>query len=555
MNRKSVSGQKVATAKKMNSKYLYRGGLIIISIVYLLLYSKVFDYKPDMNGDNIYYYSLGKALAEGKGYVNTMTFDETPHSHFPPGYPFIISLLMRLGFGMTGIKIFNGLLLYLSCLIVYKLCFRISKNVFITFAVTLLMASNSHLLRLASIMMSEIPFLFFSLLALLLFLLLHDRKKADLRYWLLLAGVCLCTVTAYYVRSIGLTLWLAFLCSLITLIIINIRKDRKDAWRARLENNKLTLIAFACIAIFFLACKTPWDMRNKHLGISSSYMGALTVQLGGTKINDFGGWVERVKLNAVRYITKEIPSGLFCKQTNYSEDAKTIEWIVGLFIISILIVGMFRLRSVNLLLFYYVGGTALVLMLWPDIWTSPRFMSPLIPFLLLLFLMGLVYTASKLLSLQKIKTETLAPLASFVLIICLYSGYSSSVSFEAQKAKYKEYHRSNTSLSLVEYLEAVQWLKANTPRDSRVSVRKPEFFYIYSNGRKSMMFPQYATPEEIMTFFDKNKIDYVIIDWWFRHAYATVLPAVQKYEDRFEWIHQIGGVGKSPSTFILKIRR
>jgi hypothetical protein len=555
MVKNSVSGHETATAGKANSKYLYRGGLIIISLVYILVYSKVFDYKPDMNGDNIYYYSLGKALAEGKGYVNTMGFDETPHSHYPPGYPFIVSLLMRVGLGMTGIKIFNGLLLYLSCLIIYKLCFRISGNVYITFAATLLTACNSHLLRLASIMMSEIPFLFFSSLTLLLFLLMHDRKKAGVRYWLL-AGVCVCTVTAYYVRTIGVTLWLAFLCTLITLIIINIRKDRKEAWRVHLQNNKLRLIAFACIAVFFMAGKTPWDMRNRQLGISSSYIGSLTTQLGGTKISDFGGWVERVKLNTVRYVTKEIPCGLFCKQVvSYGEAAKTMDWIVGLFIIAMLIVGIFRLRGVNLLVFYYIGGTAAVLMMWPDIWFSPRFMSPVIPLLLLLFLTGVVHTASKLLSMRKIKTEALAPLVSFALILCLYFGYSSSISVEIQKAKLKDYTRSNVSLSLAEYLEAAKWVKVNTPNDSRVSVRKPELFYIYSDGRKSIMFPHYATPEEIMTFFDRNKVDYVILDWWFRHAYATVLPAIQQNEDRFKVVHKIGGAGDVPATYVMKVLR
>ena len=568
MDKNAASGRKSATARKVNSKYLYWGGLLIISIVYFAVYSQVFDHKPDMNGDNIYYYSLGKALAEGKGYVNTIGFEETPHGHFPPGYPFIISLLVRIGLDMTGIKVFNGILLYLSCLIIYRLCFRISRSVVISFAVTLLMAGNSHLLRSATIMMSEIPFLFFSSSALLLFSLLHDSTKTGLRYWLLLAGVCVCTVTAYYVRGIGVTLWLALLVALITLIVINLWKNRKEGWRTHLQNNKLRMIAFACIAIFFVACKTPWDMRNRQLGFSSSYMGALTIQFGGTNISDFSGWVERVKLNAVRYITKELPSGLFCKRVTYAAAAKNIDWIMGLFIISMLLVGACHLRGVNLLLLYYLGATAVVLMLWPDIWTSPRFMSPVIPLLFLLFIAGLAYTAtmllsllksmaslSKLLSLQKFKTESLVPLVSLTLIICLYFSYYSAISIEVEKAESKEYNRHNTSLPLEEFLDAMRWVKNNTPNDARVSVRKPELFYIYSEGRKSVMFPQYATPEEIMDFFDKHRIDYVILDWWFRHAYATVLPAVQKHEDRFAVVNKIGGEGRAPATYILKILR
>ena len=61
--------------------------LLIVTICFVSTYTKIYDVKLDMNGDNIHYYALGKALAEGKGFTNTISFSETPHTHFPPGYP------------------------------------------------------------------------------------------------------------------------------------------------------------------------------------------------------------------------------------------------------------------------------------------------------------------------------------------------------------------------------------------------------------------------------------------------------------------------------------
>ena len=61
--------------------------LAIIACVFIVNYLKIFDFKPDLNGDNVYYYALGRAIAAGKGYTNIMFLEETPHSHFPPGYP------------------------------------------------------------------------------------------------------------------------------------------------------------------------------------------------------------------------------------------------------------------------------------------------------------------------------------------------------------------------------------------------------------------------------------------------------------------------------------
>ena len=40
--------------------------LLIVTICFVSTYTKIYDVKLDMNGDNIHYYALGKALAERK---------------------------------------------------------------------------------------------------------------------------------------------------------------------------------------------------------------------------------------------------------------------------------------------------------------------------------------------------------------------------------------------------------------------------------------------------------------------------------------------------------
>ena len=69
--------------------------LFIVTICFVSTYTKIYDVKLDMNGDNIHYYALGKALAEGKGFTNTISFSETPHTHFPPGYPVFVAGVMK----------------------------------------------------------------------------------------------------------------------------------------------------------------------------------------------------------------------------------------------------------------------------------------------------------------------------------------------------------------------------------------------------------------------------------------------------------------------------
>ncbi len=78
----------------------------ILVVVYLFANCSVFDEKINLNGDNIYYHILGEALATGQGYVDISNPMTPVHNHYPPGYPFIISIFMRLGF--EEISFFNA---------------------------------------------------------------------------------------------------------------------------------------------------------------------------------------------------------------------------------------------------------------------------------------------------------------------------------------------------------------------------------------------------------------------------------------------------------------
>jgi hypothetical protein len=530
--------------------------MFIIAVAYFSAYAKVFDHKPDMGGDNIHYYALGNALATGKGYTNIMSLAETPHNHFPPGYPAIVSLAVRAGAGVVGVKVLNGIFLFLSCLILYHLFYRIAKNIYIALFVSLLVALNSHLLRSATIMMSEIPFLFFSSLALLLFSFLLDRKKCDVKYLLLLSGAAACTVIAYYIRTAGIALVLALAVTLTVTLIVNVWKNRHASWRSLLSASRPVWIALLAIVASFMLCKAPWDVRNSRLGFKSSYMSQLSTQLGGTRISDLSGWTDRVKKNAVRYATKEIPSGLLMEPVDYDKPADAKGWMLSAALLLAIAAGLLQLKKNDLILFFYAGGMAVILLFWPDIWISPRFMLPLIPILLLLTVMGLAKAGKLLLAMLKIKTGgSSIPVAMAIVAVGLlaYPNGSLALSNAASMAKAKSYNAANSAPVLVEYLDAIRWVKGNIPKNAFVCTRKPEIFYLYSGGRKSISFPNYATPEEIMAYLTDHKISYVIIDKWFRHAYVTLIPAAQKYPRQFRVVWQTPAPKKDTApTYVLE---
>ena len=94
--------------------------LFIISIVYFANYNAIYDKKLDNNGDNIYYFSLGKSLAEGNGYCTPFGFDSYPHGHFPPGYPAFVSRILKIyPDDVQAVKKANGFLLYGAIILLF----------------------------------------------------------------------------------------------------------------------------------------------------------------------------------------------------------------------------------------------------------------------------------------------------------------------------------------------------------------------------------------------------------------------------------------------------
>ena len=62
-------------------------------LVWALLASKTFNPKPDLNGDNFYYYIYATSLATGHGYSDLSTPSMGATSNFPPGYPLLMTPL------------------------------------------------------------------------------------------------------------------------------------------------------------------------------------------------------------------------------------------------------------------------------------------------------------------------------------------------------------------------------------------------------------------------------------------------------------------------------
>ena len=452
-----------------------------------------FDHKPDLNGDNFAYYLLGKRLANGLGYTNATTVELTPHNHFPPGYPALLCVFMKtIGDDQDTLNFMNGLMMYGTLLILYFLIKRLTGSAALAFAAAFITALNSHLLRSSTITMSEVPFIFVSMLAILFFIKAVEDRRELKSPWLYLSialiAACYHTKTTAVALIGGVAVYLAF---------------AKD-WK-RLA---------VTVGGFVLLC-LPWYIRGKKLG--DSHMGQLMQinpykpELGNLTSATF---IERIQHNFVRYISTDIPSGILSLEANF-EKAPLSFWLLGIIIIGVALWGIYKLKDFRLMILGYIGGTMAVLLIWPDIWGGIRFILPLVPLVIFLCL----YAIKELVGMVIGEGNTAFVPYVFLLLGMLYVKPINALQEQAEQIMPQNY---------TNYFELAKWAKKNTPKNAIFSARKPDMFIYYADrlciGDKPSL-----DDKEVLDFFRKNTVDYVIIEQLgFSSTAKYLVPAVQK---------------------------
>ncbi|MEM6361198.1 MAG: phospholipid carrier-dependent glycosyltransferase [Bacteroidota bacterium] len=490
---------------------------IVLAVVFLAAFSYTFDSKLAMLGDNASYYMLGKAIAQGEGYVNISSIAKRPNNHYPPGYPLIISGIMLFTDNLVQIKIATGLLGLAGLLVFYFLALRLLKDEIMALGITLLAILNAHALWYSSLIMSEVPFLCFSVMAVFFFTKTNQERFSfkDKYVWLALA----CLIIAYYIRSLGVALMGGFVLALLF----------KKNWKS--------------IAIYvgvFAAAIAPWFIRGSNLG-GSSYIRQLKMinpyqpALGQAELGDF---IDRFFENFSRYVTKELPDAVFpVFEPNYGQEATGGQWLAGFLLLAIMIFGIIKLKDHRWLVVGYLLGTFAILMLWPQVWIGVRFIVAIVPFLILLLINGLFH-AVKLVAKKSSEKVVSGTLMTFFLLFQF-----SAISDIHNQAKEKY------SAGWKNYFEIAEWLDNNVKEETVVACGKPSLFFLHAN--KYTLRYKFANPDELLTHLEERQVDYVVIDQVYGNTLRYLLPAVRQYPERFQQVHHL----PNPDTYLLKFKR
>lgn len=504
---KKISNEKIRT-------FIY---ILILLFAFIPTYNYTFDKKIAFLGDNASYYVFGKAIAEGKGYVNAHVVGNIKVNSFPPGYPAIVAVIINsVGDDITTIKKANGVMYFMSLVILFFFFRQISKNINLSFILTFIMLFNFYLLQYSTWMMSEISFILFTSLALLSLSFIKIDKAPWKCGWFYL--MILSLAFSYHIRSQGIALFGGIFLYYLT----------QRNWKYIISST-----------LSFIALLIPWYIRNSGLG-ESPYANALKYKNyydhSQGVMEGMGDWIDRFTGNFSRYVTNEIPSAIFGYEPNYENGS----WFYGILLLLIIGFGIYRLKKYQIAVAGYVLATFAILMIWPTVWTGVRFMLPLVPILIFLFFYGIYQLVALVLQKAKIdmvKVNRVLPYF-FIIFFFIYYPKIDVLHKEAKKPLDPLYRN---------YFAMAKWVKTNIDKDAIVLCRKPMLFHLYSDHYVNGIIKN-NNPEEVLKLMKKNNYTYIVL-YGDGLSQKYFFPLYQKHPERFSIIQKLA----NPDVYLMKI--
>ena len=501
--------------------------MFLLGAIFTVFYLTSYDAKLSPIGDNAHYIILGNALADGIGYVDAHEpFSET-HMHYPPGYPVFLAALNLLSFDqLDHYKIANGLLLLGGILLCFILFSKVLNSKQMAAVICILIAVNAHLQIYGSLVMSETPYTFSSLVALWFFRRLELKRPAygylDIIILAVIVAICI------YIRSIGVALFMAFL------VLLLIRKQFKQAG------------IFALSVIVFYA---PWWIRNQQLS-ENSYTSQLLLknpyqpELGNVGFVDL---IERVYINLERYVFTELPAALlYTKDIFYTNQSyNTTDYLIGIAFAGVLIFGTIRIYKLMPVVVLYASAYFLILLVWPSVWYGTRFIVPLIPILILFVVQGVHQCIQCLIRLLISNKTAKTSAFTSILLMCwmIFYGFGSLQHLN-------ETSQREIPSNYINFYKIAEWTKTNLEADDLIYTNKERIFHFHSN-RKVLKIKKITDHELHLQYLIDHQVDYVVLEkLGFSSTARYLKPLIDRYPEKFLETYKLEG----PETYLFEFK-
>ena len=338
-------------------------GLVLIITVYVLQTMSPLR----LVNDGIDYLLQASSAADGSGFLV-----HGKVSMRPPGYPFLIFILIKTGLGKPwAIVALNCLFLIAGCMATYL----ISRQTFGLDPLPSSLICMMSLLSFVLVRQSTQPLsdiCYFGASAFCVFLLQREEHESKSRWWVL---ACLCSLLAACIqlRTIGIALIPAFLW-----VAVRGTTGIFAVWQWTKRNRIMSILVpvttgMALVATAILIRHSPYFAFNKPIFEHRGLVGAVVSNV----LDHSQEWGE---------LTVNIPA------SKLPGPSAALLRGIGAMAIAVCAIGFWQRCSCLTAVELYLLGFALIVFVYP--WFDTRLWLPVIPFLMIYFLLGAKQIAS-----------------------------------------------------------------------------------------------------------------------------------------------------------------
>ena len=483
------------------------GGLVLL---HLGLCIALFDPKIHFGGDSATYMMLAESITEFSYSLSLDPGPPVPHTKYPAGYPLLLAPLVFLfGRNVVVLKLLS-MVFTAGAVLVFRAYVRRGREPLPAFLLALAFAVSPGVIDYSRWMLSEAPFIFFTLLA--LWMLREDLDRGGglgRAFWIGLAA----SVMSFHVRTIGALLLVAGSVSYLI----------RGEWRRFLAHGSIGA-----------ALTIPWLLRTRlATGTTSSYLEEfrlVSIYSPEEGYLDAAGTVGRFFGNGWLYASQELPRALIGSDPSaWSGNALVQAVAVAVCALVVLaLVRAFRRRPDAAVLYFVL--TCLAIMLFQSVANDVRYLVPLIPLFLMYSMDAATWLGERA---KRPAARWLAP-ASVAGVLVILALTSHAARIPRNLAMITHYALGNPYAGWVptvaNFFEAAAWVEQNTPQDAVVTVRKPRLFNAVTD-RRVMMYPFSTDADSVLQAV--RDTDYVIIDANFSQTRDYLLPALEANSDEF----------------------